>query len=124
MANALEKLFTKRRVRSPISSNDLRESLDAKKAKNFSSSDQSEEGKLEEDEEDEILTALGMSGEVANQFKTILKKLEKLDSIKESLKSIQASLKSLEQRMKRLEAFHASAKEGIREMKESLNNHD
>ena len=65
-----------------------------------------------------------MSGEVANQFKTILKKLEKLDSIEESLRSTQASPKSLEQRTERLEAFHASAKEDIREMKESLNSHD
>ena len=124
MANALEKLFTKRRIRSPVSSNDFGEFPDAKKAKNFSSSDQSEESELEEDEEDEILTALDMSGKVANQFKTILKKLEKLDSVEESLKCIQASLKSLEQRTERLEAFHTSAKEDIREMKESLNNHD
>ena len=130
MAKAIEKYFTKRKDRSPVSPSEFPASPDAKKVKNLTLSEQSEEDELEHVEQEEagedevFMSELDMSGEVATKLQTILHKLEKLDGIEGSLKKIEASLKSLEQRTEHLEAFHSSAKEDIRGMKESLNNHE
>ena len=130
MAKAIDKYFTKRKDRSPVSPSEFPASPDAKKVKNLTLSEQSEEDELEHVEQEEagedevFMSELDMSGEVATKLQTILHKLEKLDGIEGSLKKIEASLKSLEQRTEHLEAFHSSAKEDIRGMKESLNNHE
>ena len=48
-----------------------------------------------EPEEHEILTALSMSQDPADQFQQILKKLEKIDTIELSLKKTESKLKNL-----------------------------
>jgi len=74
-----------------------------------------------EQEEDEVMTALNMSEEVAAKVQKILEKLEKLDTIKLSLKKSESKLARLETRTTALEAFKEEAKKDISELKDGAN---
>ena len=87
-SNGHVKTFTafKGRARSSASSR-------VKKTKNKKTRDHYSPDK--EPEEHEILTALSMSQDLADQFQQILKKLEKIDTIELSLKKTESKLKNL-----------------------------
>ena len=69
-----------------------------------------------EREEDEVMTALNMSEEVAAKVQKILEKLEKLDTIELSLKKSESKLAKLETRTTEMEAFKEEAKKDISEL--------
>lgn len=125
MANTLERFLNKRRNRSSTSSDESRESPEAKKPKNLLLVEEHAENAIaREPEKDEILTALDMSADVASKLQEILQKLEKLDDIESSLRKIENNLQNLERRTERLEAFHSSAKGEIIEMQKGISSHD
>ena len=72
-------------------------------------------------QEDEIMTALGMTQDVGATLQAILDKLEKLDSMESAVKKIEANLKKLENRTRRLEDFQTTAKKDIEYLKEGIN---
>ena len=72
-------------------------------------------------EEDVILSALNMTGELSDTLQHILKKLERLDSIEKSMNDFQATLLKLEGRVQSLESCHATTRCDVDDIKESLN---
>ena len=74
-----------------------------------------------EQEEDEVMTALNMSEEVAAKVQKILQKLGKLDTIELSLKNIETKLAKLETRTTELEAFKEETKKDISKLKDGAN---
>jgi len=102
---------------SAYSSDDSTTSPEAKKPKKYDSP--LTEGP--EQEEDEVMTALIMSEEVAAKVQKILEKLEKLDTIELSLKKIESKLAKLETRTTELKAFKEEAKKDFRELKDGAN---
>ena len=117
MAEFFNNLFNKRTIRSSDSSDDSTTSPEAKKPKKYDSS--LTEGP--EQEEDEVMTALNMSEEIAAKVQKILEKLAKLDTIELSLKKIESKLAKLETRTTELEAFKEEAKKDIRNLKDGAN---
>ena len=113
MAEFFNNLLSKRAFRSSDSSDDSTTSPEAKKPKKYDSP--LTEGP--EQEEDEVMTALNMSEEVAAKVQKILEKLEKLDTIELSLKKTESKLAKLETRTTELEAFKEEAKKDISELK-------
>lgn len=117
MAEFFNNLFNKRTFRSSDSSDDSTTSPEAKKPKKYDSP--LIEGS--EHEEDEVMTALNMSDEVAAKVQRILEKLEKLDTKELSLKKIESKLAKLETRMTELEVFKEEANKDISELKDGAN---
>ena len=117
MAEFFNNLLSKRAFRSSDSSDDSTTSPEAKKPKKYDSP--LTEGP--EQEEDEVMTALNMSEEVAAKVQKILEKLEKLDTIELSLKKIESKLAKLETRTTELEAFKEEAKKDISGLKDGAN---
>ena len=117
MAKFINNLLNKRTFRSSDSSDDSTTSPEAKKPKKYDSP--FTEGP--EQEEDEVMTALNMSEEVAAKEQKILEKLEKLDTIELSLKKTESKLAKLEIRTTELEAFKEEAKKSISELKDGAN---
>ena len=116
MAEFLDQFLNKRRPRPSASSDETVSSPETKKSKQSTSPIQS--GPLHEDE---VMTALNMSQDLAATLKSILEKLEKLDVIESSLKKIESKLENLERRTEKLEVFQATAKKDIDDLKSSLN---
>ena len=114
MAEFFNNLLNKRTFRSSDSSDDSTTSPEAKKPKKYDSP--LTEGP--EQEEDEVMTALNMSEEVAAKVQKIL---EKLDTIELSLKKIESKLAKLETRTTELEAVKEEAKKDISELKDGAN---
>ena len=114
MAEFFNNLLSKRAFRSSDSSDDSTTSPEAKKPKKYDSP--LTEGP--EQEEDEVMTALNMSEEVAAKVQKIL---EKLDTIELSLKKIESKLAKLETRTTELEAFKEEAKKDISGLKDGAN---
>ena len=117
MAEFFNNLLNKRTFRSSDSSDDSTTSPEAKKPKKYDSP--LTEGP--EQEEDEVMTALNMSEEVAAKIQKILEKLGKLDTIELSLKNIETKLEKLETRTTELEAFKEETKKDISELKDGAN---
>ena len=117
MAEIFNNLLNKRTFRSSDSSDDSTTSPEAKKPKKYDSP--LTEGP--EQEEDEVMTALNMSEEVAAKVQKILEKLGKLDMIELSLKNIESKLAKLETRTTELEAFKEETKKDISELKDGAN---
>lgn len=117
MAEFFNNLLNKRTFRSSDSSDDSTTSPEAKKPKKYDSP--LTEGP--EQEEDEVMTALNMSEEVAAKVQKILEKLGKLDTIELSLKNIESKLAKLETRTTELEAFKEETKKDISELKDGAN---
>ena len=117
MAEIFNNLLNKRTFRSSDSSDDSTTSPEAKKPKKYDSP--LTEGP--EQEEDEVMTALNMSEEVAAKVQKILEKLGKLDTIELSLKNIESKLAKLETRTTELEAFKEETKKDISELKDGAN---
>ena len=117
MAEFFNNLLSKRAFRSSDSSDDSTTSPEAKKPKKYDSP--LTEGP--EQEEDEVMTALNMSEEVAAKVQKILEKLGKLDTIELSLKNIETKLEKLETRTTELEAFKEETKKDISELKDGAN---
>ena len=117
MAEIFNNLLNKRTFRSSDSSDDSTTSPEAKKPKKYDSP--LTEGP--EQEEDEVMTALNMSEEVAAKLQKILEKLEKLDTIELSLKKTESKRAKLETRTTELEAFKEEAKKDISELKDGAN---
>ena len=117
MAEFFNNLLSKRAFRSSDSSDDSTTSPEAKKPKKYDSP--LTEGP--EQEEDEVMTALNMSEEVAAKVQKILEKLGKLDTIELSLKNIETKLAKLETRTTELEAFKEETKKDISELKDGAN---
>ena len=117
MAEFFNNLLNKRTFRSSDSPDDSTTSPEEKKPKKYDSP--LTEGP--EQEEDEVMTALIMSEEVAAKVQKILEKLEKLDTIELSLKKIESKLAKLETRTTELEAFKEEAKKDISELKDGAN---
>ena len=117
MAEIFNNLLNKRTFRSSDSSDDSTTSPEAKKPKKYDSP--LTEGP--EQEEDEVMTALNMSEEVAAKIQKILEKLGKLDTIELSLKNIESKLAKLETRTTELEAFKEETKKDISELKDGAN---
>ena len=112
MAEFFNNLLNKRTFRSSDSSDVSTTSPEEKKPKKYDSP--LTEGP--EQEEDEVMTALNMSEEVAAKVQKIL---EKLDTIELSLKKIESKLAKLETRTTELEAFKEEAKTDISELKDT-----
>ena len=72
-------------------------------------------------EEDIILLAVNMTGEVSDTLQNILKKRDKLNSIEKSMKNFQATLMKLEGRVQSLESCHATTSRDVEDIKESSN---
>ena len=106
MATITERYLAKRRFRSCNSSDSFNaESPEKKKLKNQNCGD------LENVSDDEILTALNMSEDVATSLQQILSKLQKLDTIESAIKSIEVKLQNLETRSQRPESSETTAKQ-------------
>ena len=71
-------------------------------------------------EEDVILPALNMTGEVSDTLQNILKKLDKLDSIEKTMKNFQTALMKLEGRVQSLKSCHTTTSCDVEDIKESL----
>ena len=72
-------------------------------------------------EEDVILSAFNMTGELSDTLQNILKKLDKLDSIEKSMNDFNATLLKLEGRVQSLESCDAWTRSDVDDIKESLN---
>jgi len=116
MAEFLDQFLNKRRPRPSASSDKTVSSPETKKSNQSTSPIQSG---LQH--EDEVMTALNMSQDLAATLKSILKKLKKLDVIESSMKKIESKLENLERRTEKLEGFQAKAKKDIDDLKASLN---
>ena len=69
-------------------------------------------------EEDVILSALNMTGELSDTLQNILKKLDKLDSIEKSMSDFQATLLKLEGRVQSLGSCHATTRCDVDDIKD------
>ena len=94
-------LSGKRKV-SSISPNSIKASPEEKRTR--------EEGFCEFSENDEVLTALDMAGDLATKMDLALSKLEKLDIIENRLDSVIASIASIEETVGRLDKEVVSLK--------------
>jgi len=112
MAEFLDQFLNKRRPRPSASSDETVSSPETKKSKKSTSPIQSGP-----QHEDEVITALNMSQDLAATLKSILEKLEKLDVIESSLKKIESKLENLERRTEKLEGFQATTKKDIDDLK-------
>ena len=119
MAKTLEETQNKRKTR--VSSSD--ESLISKTSPETKKSRSSEHAvcfhKLsEQDAEDVILYTLDMTEDFRDTLRTILKKLDKLDSIEKSMNDFQATLLKLEGCVQSLESCHTMTRRDVDDIKE------
>lgn len=118
MASSITNFIGKRRNRSSgNSSGEKGSSPENKKPKN-SADDLTVDGNASEDEEDEVITALEMTGDVHSKLEWIINKLKKLDDIEISVKNIESTLTALEERTKKLEDFKATASQDLEVLKQ------
>ena len=113
MASSITNFIGKRRNRS--SGNSIGEkgsSPENKKPKN-SADDLMVDSDASEEEEDEVITALEMTGDVHSKLEWIINKLKKVDNIEISVKNIESTLTALEERTKKLEDFKATASQDL-----------
>lgn len=103
-------LSGKRKV-SSISPNSIQSSLEEKRRQRF----------CEVSENDEVLTALDMAGDVAMKMYFALSKLEKLDTFEKCLDSVIASISSIEDTISHLDKEVVSLKNKTSETKTRVN---
>ena len=92
MASSITNFIGKSRNRSSGNSSGEKESSPENKKPKNSADDLTVGGDASEDEDDEVITALEMTGDVHSKLEWIINKLNKLDDIEISVKNIESTL--------------------------------